>query len=88
MQQAEEKEEPLDLDDSNGVEGVNEQQVNNTLHVSNGGEVAVQELSEEEGVDAIRKWLEENSCSSKSPKVLPGSNGGDLEVIEFSMEIF
>ena len=88
MQQAEEKEEPLDLDDSNEVEGVNEQQVNNTLHVSNGGEVAVQELSEEEGVDAIKKWLEENSCPLKSPNVLPGSNSGDLEVLEFSIEIF
>ena len=69
------------------MEGVNEQQVNNTLFVSNGGEV-VQELSEEEGVDAIKKWLEENSCPSKSPNVLPGSNSGDLEVLEFSMEIF
>ena len=69
------------------MEGVNEQQVN-TLHVSNGGEVAVQELSEEEGVDAIKKWLEENSCPSKSSKVLPGSNSGDLEVLEFSIEIF
>ena len=69
------------------MDGVNEQQVNNTLFVSNGGEV-VQELSEEEGVDAIKKWLEENSCPSKSPNVLPGSNSGDLEVLEFSMEIF
>jgi len=85
---AEEEEEPLYLDDSNEVEGVNEQQVNNTLFVSSGGEVAVQELSEEEGVDAIKKWLEENSCPSKSPNVLPGSNSGDLEVLEFSMEIF
>ena len=58
------------------MDGVNEQQVNNTLFVSNGGEVAVQELSEEEGVDAIKKWLEENSCPSKSLYVLPGSNSG------------
>ena len=70
------------------MEGVNEQQVNNTLHESNGGEVAGQELSEEEGVDAIKKWLEENSCPSKSSKLLPGSNSGDLEVLEFSIEIF
>ena len=82
------KEEPLDLDDSNAMKDVNEQQVNNTLRVSNCEEVAVQELSEEEGVDAIKKWLEENSCPSKSPNVLPGSNSGDLEVLEFSMEIF
>ena len=70
------------------MEDVNEQQVNNTLRVSNGGEVAGQELSEEEGVDAIRKWLEKNSCPLKSPNVLPGSSGGDLEVLEFSIEIF
>ena len=70
------------------MDGVNEQQVNNTLFVSNGGEVAVQELSEEEGVDAIKKWLEENSCPSKSFNVLPGSNSGDQEVLEFNMEIF
>ena len=47
------------------MKDVNEQQVNNTLRVSNCEEVAVQELSEEEGVDAIKKWLEENSCPSK-----------------------
>ena len=70
------------------MEGVNEQQVNNTLHESNGREVAGQELSEEEGGDAIKKWLEENSCPSKSSNVLPGSNSGDLEVLEFSIEIF
>ena len=70
------------------MKDVNEQQVNNTLRVSNCEEVAVQELSEEEGVDAIKKWLEENSCPSKSPNVLPVSSGGDLEVLEFSMEIF
>ena len=69
------------------MEGVNEQQVN-TLHVSNGGEVAVQELSEEEGVDAIKKWLEENSCPSKLFNALPSSNSGDPEVLEFSIEIF
>ena len=67
---------------------MNEQQVNNTFHVSNGGEAAVQELSEEEGVDAIQKWLEENSCPSKSFNVLPDSNSGDQEVLEFNMEIF
>ena len=70
------------------MEGVNEQQMNNSLHITNGGEMAVQELSEEEGVDAIKKWLEENSCPSKSSNVLPGSNSGDLEVLEFSIEIF
>ena len=70
------------------MKDVNEQQVNNTLRVSNCEEVAVQELSEEEGVDAIKKWLEENSCPSKSFNVLPGSNSGDQEVLEFKMEIF
>ena len=70
------------------MKDVNEQQVNNTLRVSNCEEVAVQELSEEEGVDAIKKWLEESSCPSKSFNVLPGSNSGDQEVLEFNMEIF
>ena len=70
------------------MKDVNEQQVNSTLRESNCEEVAVQELSEEEGVDAIKKWLEENSCPSKSFNVLPGSNSGDQEVLEFNMEIF
>ena len=46
----------------------------------------VEDLSEEEGVGAIQKWLEENSCPSKESRTLPGAS--EREVLEISMEIF
>ena len=47
--------------------------------------VAVKELREEEGIDAIGKWLEENPCplkSSKPPTYSPGLSDGDLQVLK------
>ena len=48
----------------------------------------VEDLSEEEGVGAIQKWLEENSCPSKASRTLAGASEGEVEVLEISMEIF
>ena len=44
------------------------------------------ELSEEEGVVAIQKWLEENSKGSGG--MLAGANEGEVKVQEINMEIF
>ena len=44
------------------------------------------ELSEEEGVVAIQKWLEENSKGSGG--MLAGANNLKMEVQEINMEIF
>ena len=47
-----------------------------------------EDLSEEEGVGAIQKWLEENSCPSKASGTLAGASEVEVEVLEISMEIF
>ena len=57
----------------------------NYFDPSSNERVAVKELREEEGIDAIRKWLEENPCplkSSKPPTYSPGSSDGDLQVLK------
>ena len=48
----------------------------------------VEDLSEEEGVGAIQKWLEENSCPSKASRTPAGASEGEVGVLEMSMEIF
>ena len=48
----------------------------------------IEDLSEEEGVGAIQKWLEENSCPAKASSTLAGASEGEVEVLEISMEIF
>ena len=48
-----------------------------------GGDVKNEELSEEEGVGAIQKWLEVNSRGT-----LAGVSEGEMEVQELSIEIF
>ena len=49
---------------------------------------SVEDLSEEEDVGAIQKWLEENSCPSKASGTLADPSEGKVEVQEISMEIF
>ena len=71
-----------------------EQEVMEADHASNiskGGDLEkkhVEDLSEEEGVGAIQKWLEENSCPLKACWTPAGASEGEVGVLEISMEIF
>ena len=56
--------------------------------ISKGGDLKNEhdaELSEEENVGAIQKWLEENS---KGSGTIAGTNVREVEVQELSIEIF
>ena len=51
--------------------------------IAKGGDTKNEELSEEEDVGAIQKWLEENSKGT-----LASTSEGEVEVQEISIEIF
>ena len=51
--------------------------------IAKGEDTKTEELSEEEDVGAIQKWLEENSKGT-----LASTSEGEVEVQEISIEIF